>query len=371
MLCVVLLASAAAFVYVMPPGDRWIAIILVAIAGILGYSIATLFFLGQDRPRELPGLVNRPVSNPGHLAVVYFSHGESEEYDQLAWLHQFREFDEQRLKFMPRLVRPFFFTVLRSKYMKGDSRHCSMHCRMMERLEQDFKKDGRDDIKFYLSFLDAEPRPDVAAAKAYNEGASTIVVANVFLTASNHTKEGDELVDHLKLEGRGVRVLYTEPLWNSDLLRRSFLEKANLVIPPEERAITGVLLVGHGQPDEWDKEFGTETEQENLFRERLRGDFIELGYRPENVRLAWMAFKEPNTTDSVDSLAASGIKKMIFFSAAISADGIHSQSDIPELVEKARASRRVDVIDLGAWNDHPLVIAAIREKIEKALDKAS
>jgi hypothetical protein len=77
------------------------------------------------------------------------------------------------------------------------------------------------------------------------------------------------------------------------------------------------------------------------------------------VRLAWMAFKDPNTTDSVDSLAASGIKK------------IHSQSDIPELVEKARASRRVDVIDLGAWNDHPLVIAAIREKIERALDKAS
>jgi hypothetical protein len=84
-----------------------------------------------------------------------------------------------------------------------------------------------------------------------------------------------------------------------------------------------------------------------------------------------MAFKDPNTTDSVDSLAASGIKKMIFFSAAISADGIPSQSDIPELVEKARASRRVDVIDLGAWNDHPLVIAAIREKIERALDKAS
>jgi len=30
----------------------------------------------------------------------------------------------------------------------------------------------------------------------------------------------------------------------------------------------------------------------------------------------------------------------------------------------------VEVIDLGAWNDHPLVIKAIREKIEAALDKA-
>jgi len=369
-LCLALLASAIALVYLMPIGDRWLAAILVAVAGVLGYAFTTLWFLSGDRPREMPSLIDHPPSNPGHLAVVYFSHGESEEYDQLAWLHQFREFDEQKLKFMPRLARPFFFTVLRSKYMKGSSRHCSMHCQMMAKLEEDYRKDGLSDVRFYLSFLDAEPRPDVAAAKAFNEGAKTIVVANVFLTVSNHTAEGDELVENLHLEKRGVRVLYTEPLWNSAQLRQSFIEKANLAVPPEDRATTGVLLVGHGQPDEWDVEFATETEHENRFREQLRDDFIQQGYRPENVRLAWMAFKEPNTTDAVNSLAASGIKKMIFFSAAISADGIHSQSDIPELVEKAKASKQVEVIDLGAWNDHPLVIKAIREKIEAALDKA-
>jgi sirohydrochlorin ferrochelatase len=369
-LCVSLLASAVALVYLMPGGDRWLAAILVAIVGVIGYALTTLWFLRGDRPREMPSLIDSPPSNPGHLAVVYFSHGESEEYDQLAWLHQFREFDDQRLKFMPRLARPFFFTMLRSKYMKGSSRHCSMHCQMMAELEEDYRKDGLSEVKFYLSFLDAEPRPDVAAAKAFNEGAKTIVVANVFLTASNHTAEGDELVERLHLEKRGVKVLYTEPLWNSASLRRSFIEKANLAIPPEERATTGVLLVGHGQPDEWDTEFATETEHENLFREQLRGDFIEQGYKPENVRLAWMAFKEPNTVDAVNSLAASGIKKMIFFSAAISADGIHSQSDIPELVQKAKASKQVEVLDLGAWNDHPLVIKAIKEKIERSLRKA-
>jgi len=369
-LCLALLVSAVALVYFMPTGDRWVAAILVSIAGFLGYALTTIWFLSKDRAREMPALIDKPVSNPGHLAVVYFSHGESEEYDQLAWLHQFREFDEQKLKFMPRLARPFFFTVLRSKYMKGSSRHCGMHCQMMAKLEEDYRKDGLSGIKFYLSFLDAEPRPDVAAAKAYNEGASTIVVANVFLTDSNHTKEGDDLVKELRLEERKVRVLFTEPLWDSEPLRRSFIEKADLAIPPQERASTGVLLVGHGQPDEWDVEFATETEHENRFRERLRQDFIEQGYRPENVRLAWMAFKEPNTTDAVNALAASGIKKMIFFSAAISADGIHSQSDIPELVQKAKASKQVEVIDLGAWNDHPLVIKAIREKIEKAMAKA-
>jgi hypothetical protein len=61
---------------------------------------------------------------------------------------------------------------------------------------------------------------------------------------------------------------------------------------------------------------------------------------------------------------------MIFFSAAISADGIHSQSDIPELVEKAKVSKGIEIVDLGAWNDHPLVIAAIKQKIDQAMAKA-
>ena len=354
----------------LQPGERSIATFLCLMAGLLGYSIGTWHLLHMDRRREMPKLQDRPVSNPGSLAVVYFSHGESEEYDQLAWVHQFREFDHQGLKFMPRLVRPFFFTVLRSKYMKGRSRHCSIHARMMQNLAEEYRKEGKGELKFYLSFLDAEPRPDVAAAQAYNEGASTIVVAKVFLTDSNHTAEGDGLVKGLRLEDRGVRMIYTEPLWDSALLRRSFLEKANQVIAPAAKATTGVLLVGHGQPEEWDLEFPTETEHENLFREGVLRDFVQDGYKRENVRLAWMAFKEPNTTQVVEEMAASGVKNMIFFSAAISADGIHSQSDIPELVEKAKVSKGIEIVDLGAWNDHPLVIAAIKQKIDQAMAKA-
>jgi len=362
-----LIADSYVVLTYLQAGDRLWATILCILAGFIGYVIGTWRLLNMDRQREMPNLQDRPVSNPGHVGVVYFSHGESEEYDQLAWVHQFREFDHQGLKFMPRLVRPFFFTVLRSKYMKGSSRHCSIHGLMMQRLAEEYRKEGKGELRFYLSFLDAEPRPDVAAAKAYNEGASTIVVANVFLTASNHTAEGDDLVKELGLDGKGVRLIYTEPLWNSALLRQSFLEKANQVIAPAAKATTGVLLVGHGQPKEWDLEFSTETEHENLFREGVLHDFVADGYKLENVRLAWMAFKEPNPTKVVEEMAASGVKRIVFFSAAISADGIHSQSDIPELVEKAKVSQGIEIIDLGAWNDHPLVIAAIKEKIDQAM----
>src|SRR5512136_735353 len=64
-LCFGLMASAVALVYLMPTGERWVAAILVALAGIAGYAVTTLWFLGTDRPRELPSLIDHPPSNPG------------------------------------------------------------------------------------------------------------------------------------------------------------------------------------------------------------------------------------------------------------------------------------------------------------------
>ena len=55
--------------------------------------------------------------------------------------------------------------------------------------------------------------------------------------------------------------------------------------------------------------------------ERLEQD----GYRSENLSLAWMEFKEPKPAEKVEEFAANGVEKVLYFSAAISADAIHSQ----------------------------------------------
>ena len=49
-----------------------------------------------------------------------------------------------------------------------------------------------------------------------------------------------------------------------------------------------------------------------------------------------MEFKEPKPAPKVEEFVDNGVEKIVFFSAAISADSIHSQYDIPELVSEAR-----------------------------------
>jgi hypothetical protein len=47
---------------------------------------------------------------------------------------------------------------------------------------------------------------------------------------------------------------------------------------------------------------------------------------------------------------------------------IHSQYDIPALVDEARVPEGALPISTGAWSDHPLAIEAIRRKTKAQLD---
>ena len=301
--------------------------------------------------------------------MVYFTHGEPETYDPIGWINQFNEFDDQGITFVPTIARPFFAYQLRNAYLKvGSSHHRQMHFQMLQSLEADYRQEGDDTTRFYISFLDDNPRPDAAVIQALNEGASHIIVSEVFLTISNHTAEGEELIHAVGVEEYGATLDFTGPLYDSATLREMFIQRTRDNIGDTNPAKVGVLLVGHGQPDEWDVEWPTETEQEIGFREDLLKDFELAGYLPKNISLAWMEFKEPKPAPKVDEFAANGVEKIVFFSTAISADSIHSQYDIPELVFEAQAADDLPILNLGAWNDDPIVILAIKEKIDALMD---
>ncbi len=347
---------------------------LACVAGIVfvlvGYTFFTYRVLLRDDNRPVPG-ITRSSDDPGHghTAVVYFTHGEPETYDPIGWINQFREFDEQGISFVPLLARPFFIYQLRQSYLiVGKSDHRKMHQQMLASLESAFRNKGDMETRFYLSFLDDNPRPDTAVIQALNDGASRIIVSEVFLTISNHTAEGKELIEAVGCEKYGVEVVYTGPLWDSETLKRMFVQRVDQNLGNIDKSDVGVLLVGHGQPDEWDIEWATETEQEQSFRSGVLELFEGAGYSRANLSQAWMEFKEPKPAEKVNEFVQNGVKQVYYFSAAISADAIHSQYDVPELVHEASVTDGIELINMGAWNNDPIVITAIMEKIEPLMD---
>jgi sirohydrochlorin ferrochelatase len=346
-------------------GIEFLVAIPLSFAGALGgYALMARRVLSQDDQRPIPALT-RAKGDPGrgHTAVIYFTHGEPETYDPIGWINQFKEFDEQNIPFVPVLIRPYFLFQLRKSYLTvGKSDHRTMHTQMLKSLEKEFRAEGDTTTRFYLSFLDDDPRPDAAVIQALNEGASRIIVAEVFLTISNHTAEGKELIEALQVEDYAP-IEYTGPLYDSETLKRMFVQRANQHLDGTDPSKVGVLLVGHGQPDQWDEEWPTETEQELGFRREVLDLFAAEGYARENLSLAWMEFKEPKPAEKVQEFARNGVEKVFYFSAAISADAMHSQHDVPALIGQARVPDGYPLMNLGAWNNDPLVIQAIREKI--------
>ncbi len=282
--CVVLFVLIVVLVVGFRGKSLLIAVLLSLSLFLIGNFAMTKIILARDDPRPVPELTRVP-GDPGlgHTAVVYFTHGEPVTYNPIGWINQFNEFDEQGIAFIPMLARPFFFNELRNKYLEvGTSNHRAMHYRMIASLEEAYRAEGDTTTKFYLSFLDDNPRPDAAAIQALNEGASKIIVSEVFLTISNHTAEGEHQIEALNIEETfGIPVAYTGPLYDSETLKSMFIERANANIGDTDKSNVGVLLVGHGQPDEWDVEWPTETEHELGFRYDVLDIFAADGYQPD------------------------------------------------------------------------------------------
>jgi protoheme ferro-lyase len=153
-------------------------------------------------------------------------------------------------------------------------------------------------------------------------------------------------------------------LWNSQTLQEMFVARANENLNGTSKSKVGVLLVGHGQPEDWDRIYPTQTEQEILFRQAIINRLVADGYSRENISLAWMEFKEPEIGEVARALGAKGVEKLFVFATSISASSLHSLYDIPEAVFASGLPKNVEVVNLGAWDDDPIVIQAIKERMQ-------
>ena len=337
---------------------------VIVLAGfVIGYVTANAAFLAQEEERKLPELV-RKDGGDGHTAILYFTHGEPPGYSAQPWIETIRELDHDKVPFVPWLVRPIFFNGVRSEYFEaGGSAHNKLHETFLDNLRRAMPEEVAAGTKFYLAFLDSNPRPDEMAIHAINDGAGRIIILPVFITESTHTEAGKEMVASVEPEEYGVKTCYTGALWDSESLQNVFVERANEMLNGMEKSKVGILLVGHGQPTEWENIYPAQNQQENQYREAIREKLIANGYLADNIILGWMEFQEPTITVSAQALAGRGVERILVFAVSLSADSIHSDVEIPLAVEEAELSHEIELEFVGQYGDHPLAIQAMMEKI--------
>lgn len=302
---------------------------------------------------------------PPRRVIIYFTHGEPETYAPEPWVNMLYELAATVPQFPPKPVWPLILAgIKRSFRAVGTSPHGRIHATTMAAVRDAV---GRSDLEWRLSFLDAEPALREVMARAAQDGATEVVFLTVFLTESDHTAEADHLDEAMGLSAAGIRWVRTPALWDDPRLAQMVAAKVIRATGDRDRARVGVMLVGHGQPAQWDRTHPTETEQEVAFRGAVRSILLAEGYAPDLVSDGWMSFREPKVPSRVRELAAAGATSVIGVPVTISADALHSLHDTPALVRKGARRTGLEVIDVGAWNTEDLLVELLADRTREAL----
>ena len=132
-------------------------------------------------------------------------------------------------------------------------------------------------------------------------------------------------------------------------------------------ADTGVVLVGHGQPEERAKAYPSFDEEETVFLNRLRMLLIEKGIAESNVRIAWAEWGDPDVTSTVRHLAALGCQRILVVPAVYPLDAVTTKLDLEIAVRQARVAEGTVATTLPTWRDDDAVIEELRARVVAAL----
>ena len=355
--------------------DRLDAILYAFVFGLAGIAggfalVSTLLSLLSRRRRQtsIPSSEGLP-EDPGTPAVLVLGEVEPPTYSPTATAAALEDLTEEGLLKASIGVLPFLFMAQKTRYRAagGTSPAARQLEAIAERLESVLggPKTGRVDS----AWCEGEHSLASRVAETVARGFHTIVVAEAVIAESLEVDVAKREVDALRLSDLGVSVTYARPLWRSERIAGLVANRVMTVAgdPP----VTGVVLVGQGQPEDRSRDRREFDEQETAFLNHVRMLLIERGLQDQSVRIAWADWRSPEITGTVRHLAALGCQRIVVSPACFALDSITTLLDLQLAVRQARVDETVSVVTLPAWHDDPGLVEELRADISIALNAAA
>ncbi len=346
---------------------RLVGLLLIPLFFVVGYLMRTRALLGSEDTRYLPPLT-RDANTPdeGFTAVIYLTYGEPEQYDPTGLINAFRETDAAGLPAGPTWARPFALAQMRKQYAgasRSDQR--TIHRRTLKALEQAEADAGATPRRYYLAFLDDEPRPEAAVIEAINDGASAIVVLEVYTIDTPHSLGGRQSMVKTAAAIEGAPPLqFTGALADSPALQQLHAKRAVALTTDNERAETGVLLVAFARQPVWVERFSASAAAEVRFLDAAQAALEAAGF--PLVRQARLQ-GEPPPVNMAEALAEAGATRILYAIVTESADSDLTQRALPQALSRAIVPDGVEFVNMGGWNDDPQLILALQDALHRTL----
>jgi protoheme ferro-lyase len=196
-------------------------------------------------------------------------------------------------------------------------------------------------------------------------GHTEIAIVEPYVATSSRATAARREVDALRLGDQGVSIVHSGPMGASERLALMIAERIAEVT--DDPGLTGVALVGHGQPEEVAHHNPEYDRDETTFLNRVRMSLIEQGFAPDRLRIAWAEWAEPTVTSTVRHLAALGCSRIVVSPAVHPFDGLQTMLDLDIAIRQARVDVETSVVLLSAWGDDPALMTEIELSVTAAL----
>lgn len=336
---------------------------LIAGAGA-GYALASSLLGSMARVPAAPKPPRPPETARGPAAIIVACH-EPETYSPFATASMLRALEEDGLFVSSSGTLPFLFFAQKARYraIGGTSPSRRQLAALAEKTEHSLP--DTEDVTVYWADCTGKERLATRVSDAVSAGHSKVVVVELGVGRSLALSAAEQEVDVMKLDRVGVEVHYSGPVGESDRIISALSRRTTSATPS---AITsGVVLVGHAQPDAQSRIDPAFDEQETVFLNRMRLMIVEAGVPAQNVRIAWAEWRNPDVTSSVRHLAALGCNRIVVVPATYPLDSIATRLDLELAARQSRIDDSVVVVTMPSWQDDEQVVAEVRERILQEL----
>lgn len=350
------------------PGVTIVAILAAFGSVVGGYWLATAL---------LPSLATRPRVTPlstaekrhARTAVVCVACVEPERYALRTTLLDVAGLQQAAGTHVPDAALPFLLASERARYGSvGGSGGRAAVARLLERLTAMLPADAFTPP--VMSWCTGDPLPDEAVAEAVRDGAGRVVVLPLAVAPSVQLVQTLDRLGDLQTERAGVTLMEAPYLDDLAPLDERLADAVAERLSEDERGGAGVLLVGGGQPPEWDRAYPDGPDEETGFMQRVRLALGERGFDVERVRLAWAEWRQPDVTDGVRHLGALGCSPILVVPACEPFPTLASVLDVDRSIELARVEAGVGVERMPHWGDDEAVVGMIADSLRAAVAEA-
>jgi protoheme ferro-lyase len=335
-----------------PLGGLSNAVVLLVLAVTLGYALTTFSVLTGGKKKWTP---KEPDTHTDGTSVILLAPGEPPEYETRSAARRLELADDPN-DVPPLLLRPFYMRDIRTKYAAiGTSPYRDSHIELARKVQ------SRLDAGFTVSAAFYSDRPNLSEtlSHAIESGTRNILISHVRISDPPEPVLSGDLMDGLNPEQYNVRLRYTEPLWDSQLLPQIYVRRVLEALPRlgPDAADAGILLVGRGHIQAEESAIRRYT-QESSFLRRVRDALIRSGFDSKHIAIGWLRHS-PTAAESVQALVNAKCSIIYCLPAAFSADGINTLFDIPAQVDPIVKAHNINFISLGAWNADDLAAEEI------------